>query len=140
MKGEFSLRVVRDGKTIEEATERNLIVNTGRLSMALLLGGDGGPRVVERIGFGLGAAGVQPTDAGLTNPYLKGISNVNYGTLADPFVEFIFVLDYSEANGMQITEFGLFDTTDSFLFARRVRQAISKQNEIRLEGSWKITP
>lgn len=140
MNGDFNLRIIRAGKPIEEAAEKNLIVNTGRLTMALLLGGDGASRTIEKVGFGTGVAGTQATDTGLTDAYIKGITNINYGSLADPYIEFVFVLDYSEGNGMEITEFGLFNDTENYLFARRVRQAISKQDDIRLEGTWRITP
>ncbi len=53
-------------------------------------------------------------------------------------VRFNWYLDYTQGNGLSITDFGLLGT-DGTLFSRKVRSEISKDSDLSLEGTWTIT-
>lgn len=133
--GIFTIRVLdRSGNVIEEATEKNLIVNAGYNNLARLLGGDVTNRSVNRIGFGEDATAPTEADTALTVPVYKTVT-ASYPATGE--VSFAWVLDYSEANGKTIREFGLVSTNNN-LFSRKVRSAIDKTSDIRLEGAWRV--
>jgi hypothetical protein len=135
-KGIFGLKVLRSGIVIEEYRDHNLIVNGAFFQMARLVGADVTGRSVTKIGFGTGGADPAVTDTALTNQYLRAVSG--YGYPEDGQVQINWVLPTSEGNGMKILEFGLF-TQDGTLFARKAREeAIPKESDISLEGSWTI--
>jgi hypothetical protein len=135
-KGIFGLKVLRSGIVIGEYREHNLIVNGAFFQMARLVGADVTGRSVTKIGFGTGGADPAVTDTALTNQYLRSVSG--YTDPEDGQVQINWVLPTTEGNGMKILEFGLF-TTDGTLFSRKVREeAIPKESDISLEGSWII--
>jgi hypothetical protein len=135
-KGIFELRVLRSGIVIEEYRDHNLIVSGAFFQMARLVAGDVSGRSVTKIGFGTGGSDPAVTDTALTNGYLRAVSAYEYPQ--DGQVQISWVLPTNEGNGMKILEFGLF-TQDGTLFARKIREeAIPKESDISLEGSWTI--
>ncbi len=134
MRGVFTLTISNKGKVIETFTESNLVVNSGLTLMSHLIAGDVTP--VTKIGFGTSGQAAVNTDTSLTNPVIKDISSSNYPQPGH--VQFNWTLDESEANGMNIFEFGLF-TAGNTLFSRKVReQAIVKTADMSLAGSWTV--
>lgn len=162
LKGRLVFRVIRDGKVIHEARD-NLIVTTGRNTLAKLLGGQTGMHVTK---FGVGVnddpADASDTDlTGMTtidpdtqeevvNPPVKvNISETRIGTnleaedgttFSDPkVVQFHFVLGTSAAVGMDISEYGLF-CADGSLFSRVVRERPFPKTALdKIVGFWQIT-
>jgi len=136
IEGTFRLRVIDShGKLLQEIAEKNLVVNGGRNSAARLLGGGGTNKEVTQIGFGTSATLASPPDSALTGAFVKDIDTASYPQTGA--VQFDWVLDYAEANGLAIREFGLLSADDT-LFSRKVRDLITKTVDIRLEGSWTI--
>ena len=136
IEGIFRMRVIdRQGKIIQEIEEKNLVVNGGRNSTAALLGGNGANKQVTQIAFGTSATLPSLPDSDLTGKFIKAITTATYPQTGA--VQFEWVLDYLEANGLAIREFGLF-SADNTLFSRKTRDLISKTSYIRLEGTWTI--
>lgn len=137
-KGVFALRAFnREGECILVYEDLNLVVDTGKSSVARLLAqADTLPQKrLTKIGFGEGTNAPDPNDTSLTNEYVKALDGFSY---PDPqSVSFSWSLDFTEANGLDITEFGLF-TDDDVLFSRKTRDVIKKLVDIRLEGTWTI--
>jgi hypothetical protein len=78
------------------------------------------------------------TDTELTEPFTKTITGFSFPESGQ--VQFDWRLETSEANGMDILEFGLV-TEDGTLFSRRVRESgrpVSKESDISIEGEWII--
>lgn len=135
LRGVFELTIRRQGKVIERVREDNLIVNVARNSLARLIAGDGATKIVTQIGVGENGAGPSPDDTALTNPFTKALSGRTYP--AAGAVQFTYVILEGEANGKIIREFGLI-SHDGTLFARKVRTALTKENDLALEGAWTI--
>lgn len=137
--GTFYLRVIRDatGEILEEYTERNMIVTTGKEAQALLIGGGdpGYDKRVTKISFGTDGTAPSAGDTAITSPFTKSIGSVTYPDATS--VVFEWSLATTEANGKAIQEFGLL-CIDNTLFARRTRAVINKDSSLRLEGTWKI--
>lgn len=136
IEGFFRL-IVKDkfGAVLSDTTEKNLVVNGGRNSAARLLGGNGTNKQVTQIAVGTGSTLASLPDSDLTSKFIKAIAAVTYPQTGA--VQFDFLIDYAEANGMSIREFGLF-SADNTLFSRKVRDVITKTVDIRLEGTWTI--
>lgn len=128
---------VRDkaGSLLLNTTEKNLVVNGGRNAVAALLGGSAANKNITQIGFGTGSVMPSPPDAALTGTVLKNISTVQYPSVGA--VRFNWLLDYADANGLAIREFGLF-CADGSLFNRKTRDAINKTADISISGYWDI--
>lgn len=133
--GEFRLAIYRAGQLVEEFAEPNLIVNGAKDQLARLVGGAGAGRHITHIGFGIGTTAAAPANTGLTGAYWKPVATVSYH--ATGRVAFDWSLSTAEANGMAITEFGL-RCADGTLFARKVRAAIHKSDDLSLTGTWTI--
>jgi hypothetical protein len=137
-KGVFSLRAFnKKGECVLVYEDLNLVVDTGKSSVARLLAQANTlpQKRLSKIGFGEGTNAPDPNDTGLTNQFTKALDGFSY---PDPqSVTFNWSLDFTEANGLKITEFGLF-TDDDFLFSRKTRDVITKLADIRLEGTWTI--
>lgn len=133
--GDFKLTIKKNGEIIEEYEEKNMIMDVAKIAMSYLIGGDGGGKVITRIGFGSDGNGPTPLDTDISNMYIKNLTSHTY-----PFtghVQFNWTLSTSEANNLAIREFGLICSDDT-LFARKTRQIIQKEDDISLEGSWTI--
>jgi hypothetical protein len=135
LRGDFLLRVYRNGELIEEQHEPNLIVNMAKDAMARLIGGDGINKQITHIGFGTNGVGPNPNDTALTSAYSKPIAAVTYPATGQ--AAFAWTLGTSEANGKAITELGLL-CEDSTLFSRKTRGAINKEADLSLDGVWTI--
>lgn len=135
LSGEFELRIYRAGRLIDAIVEPNLIVNGAKDQLARLVGGAGTDRHITHIGFGIGTTAAAPTNTGLSGAYWKPVTAVSYP--ATGRVAFDWTLSTAEANGMAITEFGL-RCADGTLFARKVRAAIHKSDDLSLTGTWTI--
>lgn len=133
--GEFRLAIYRAGQLVEEFVEPNLIVNGAKDQLARLAGGAGAGRHITHIGFGIGTTAAAPANAGLSGAFWKPVTLVSYP--ATGRVAFDWTLSTAEANGMAITEFGL-RCADGTLFARKVRAAIHKSDDLSLTGTWTI--
>lgn len=137
LKGSVFLQIWNSkGELLEEITQDNMIVNTGKQSAARLLGSADPDKRVNAIGFGTSGVAVNSSDVDLgAQVFAKALNGVTYsGTSAI----FDYSLELSEANGNTIREFGLY-TDDATLFARITRNAINKTSDIRLTGTWTIT-
>lgn len=133
--GIFHVKAIgTDGVILWEYTDKNLIVNLGRTGLARLLGG-AATAVVTKIAVGTNGTAPLLTDTALTGTFSKNLNAKSYpvaGTL-----QCDWSLETTEANGMNIQEFGLLLTGD-VLFSRKTRAVIAKDNTFRLEGVWTI--
>lgn len=135
--GIFDLKVWRDGRLIDSYRDENLIVDPGRNAVTRLLGGDGAGLWIAKIGFGIGATPADPSNSALSGAFIKDLDAHTYPT--NTSVSFSFSLLATEANGLQISEFGLI-TASGVLFARKVRTAgpLTKDSDLALSGSWTL--
>jgi len=135
--GDFHLKIIEKatGQVLQTFEEKNLVVDLGKANVAKLLGGDVTGKAITQIGCGTGVNAPDSADLLLTNSFIKNISSVSYPDALS--TTFHWTIEDTEANGKDLTEFGLFNSS-GFLFARKVRSAITKTNAIRLQGSWTI--
>jgi hypothetical protein len=135
--GWFRMKVYRRGVLAEEWEERNLVVNSGRALVTRLITGGGNGVYINRIAFGTSGNIPVPPDGEITAPFIKAIDGVSYPAFNQALID--WSLATTEANGMEIREFGLV-CTDGALFARRTRQKVLyKESDIAIEGQWIIT-
>ena len=137
IRGRFQLIVRKGGKVIETVDDHNMIVQGAKVTMARLLGEANAGKKVSKIA--IGTNGTLPTveDTSITGAYTKAIDSVSYP--ADGKVKFSWSIGSSEANEMEIIEFGLV-CEDGTLFSRKVRtEALPKAADITLEGAWTIS-
>ena len=137
LRGEFKL-IGRDkeGRIVLDYSDKNMIVNNAKAALAALVSNkDADAKVIKRIGFGTSSTVPNPNDVELANPYTKTITAYTYP--AQGRVTFTWGLDYGEANGKAISEFGLL-CDDGSLFARKVRGTITKDEDLALEGEWTL--
>lgn len=127
---------VKSGKIIDQYSGKNLVVNVGKQNVARLLGGLSSGKPITKIGFGEGTTAPAVGNTSLTNAFTKDIDSVNYPSAKQ--VQFVFSLSASEANGMNITELGLFNSSN-VLFSRKTRSAIAKTSSVIITGIWTIT-
>lgn len=135
LRGDFRLRVYRNGVLVEEQHDPNMIMNVAKDAMARLIGGDVAGKSITSIGFGTNGIGPSPDDTALTGAYSKPVADVTYPATGQ--AAFSWTLGTSEANGTAITELGLV-CEDGTLFARKVRGAINKASDLSLDGVWTI--
>ena len=137
VRGHFICQVWRKGILVHVDDHPNIIVNLAKEVQARLIGGDVTNRSITQIGVGTGTGAAAATNTSLTNPFLKALSGVTYPVAGQ--AQFAFTIAAGEANGLAITEFGLF-TAGGVLFARRVRGgALVKDADLALTGTWTIT-
>ncbi|MFZ4539662.1 hypothetical protein [Propionivibrio sp.] len=135
-RGVFTLLTYRGKELVDEYVDDNLIVSRGRTNVVRLLGGDGSGLNVANIGFGTNGYAASPGNTALSNAFVKSLDGHSY---PDEFsVLFTFSLGSGEANGMQISEFGLL-TSSGLLHARKVRGGVLvKDSDLSLTGTWKL--
>ena len=137
LRGCFRMKVYRRGVLIETREDRNLVVNSGRSLVTRLITGGGNGAYINRIAFGTSGNLPVPHDAEITAPFIKAVDGVSYPAFNQALID--WSLAVTEANGMEIREFGLL-RTDGALFARRTRErVIYKEPDIALEGQWILT-
>lgn len=136
LRGSLHLRVQRGSNIIEEWQDHNLITDLARPRIRDIMSGEMTNAHITHIGVGEGRHAPLPTDTGLTNCVL-----VPFSGIAKPdatTARFMFIIDPSTANGLSITEFGLF-TGDGVLFSKRVRdRVIEKDADMSIFGYWDI--
>lgn len=134
--GSFELRVWRGDELLMRERDSNLVVNGIRSSLAQLLGAGLPDRTIGRFGVGTSFDAPLVTDVALTGGYDRTLLGFDHPQPEQ--VRFMWALDYAEANGLAIQEFGLL-TLDGTLVARKVRgAAIAKTSDIRLDGTWTL--
>jgi hypothetical protein len=138
IKGYVSIRGYNEcGELVLSIEKNNLVVTTGKSAAARLLGSYTANKSVTQFGVGTGSAAPTLADvAPLTGQVRKNVASVAYPDNSS--VQFNWLIDYTEANGLTIQEMGLF-CADNSLFARIVTDPIVKTSSIRLVGSWKIS-
>lgn len=135
--GQLSFRVFENGEMILSESFENLVVDTGREAIAKLLGGDGTAiKEITNIGFGTNPLSPAGIDTSLANQFSKIVNTISYPAINQ--IQFDWSLELPEANGMVIREFGLL-CADGALFSRKVSAAITKSDQLRLEGEWILT-
>lgn len=128
--------VWRRGQIIECVREENLVVDTSKLMLSRLLGGDVTNRSVTQIGVGTNGTAPVGGNTALTSQFAKAIDGHSYPTSSS--INFAFSLGAGDANGMAILEFGLL-AADGTLFSRKTRaSALNKASDITVSGTWLI--
>lgn len=134
IKGIFSLKVFKGEELIEDYTENNLVVATGRSKVAAMIGGEVTDKFVSSVEVGTNGTAPSSSDTAITAPFSVPVS-VSYPAPGE--VQFDWVLGSTQNNGVTIAEYGLV-CEDGTLFARKTRATIAKDSSIRLEGTWKV--
>lgn len=134
--GTVKMRIFKNGKLIEEITQKNLFLTAGKTALSKLLAGVTTNNSVTKFGVGTNSADPAPGDTALTGSFLKAIDAIVYPTTSS--VEFQWSLASGEANGTTIREMGIL-TADDKLIARIKRADIVKDSSLTIEGSWIIT-
>lgn len=146
LRGEFHLKVYRKGALIETYRDKNLIVDAGFGLVQQLLSSAADDKHISRVAFGelLTADPEQPeadwTDIPNVIEVTSGVEYKAFTTVTFPTarsVSFNWELTGSEANGNDISYFGLKNSEDT-LFAAKSRPAIAKSEDITIEGTWII--
>ena len=137
IRGEFSYTIYdKNRNVVEQYEDHNLIVNSSKVALAYLVSNSSAQsKVISKIGFGVSSTIPTPNDTALTGAYVKDVKAYSYPEPGR--VSFTWELDYGEANGKNITEFGLI-CRDGSLFARKVRGALLKDSDLAVEGTWTI--
>lgn len=136
LRGVFTMKVIdRDGQIVDSYEDHNMIVNLARVAMSQLVSTGAEDKIITGFGVGTGTATATPTDTALTDCYKNTIIGYSYPEAGT--VTFQWRLGYDEANGMNVTEFGLF-CEDGSLFSRKVREGIYKASDLSFEGTWSI--
>ena len=138
-RGEFCIEVRRNGQIVDEYSDHNLVVNVGRERLANLAAGLS-DKYITQIGVGTGTNIEDEDDTELEEQALFPLSNVS---VDGRDAKFEFIIGESDANGMAITEFGLFCADDT-MFSHRVRRnedtgkigVIDKMDDLELRGYW----
>ena len=138
--GRFYMDVFKlvDGKEhlIESYDDKNLVVNTGKWNFCELITTGTAYGYVQKIGFGVGTNPPHVADITLSSYYSNYL--IPGSIPASNIVIFNWILSQTEANGIPISEYGLF-TYGGDLFARKVRSTILKEDNMIFRGSWTIT-
>lgn len=125
-----------DGNLIKELVGSNLVVNSGIQVLLRVIGGSQSI-LIDRVAVGTGVEAAKAEDTSLTDPQyfsLEGFPVTYYNNN----VIFNFIIDFVQAVGVVIGEFGLF-TSDGVLFSRKVVEPFEKTATISVVGEWIIT-
>jgi hypothetical protein len=136
IRGVFRMRKYYRGILVEDYADSNLIVNGAKEVASQLIAGEGSGRYIAKIAFGTNGNIAVPDDTAITSPFTKNLAGFSYP--APGQAQFSWNLLGTEANGMDIFEFGLV-CADGTLYARKVRSKVfSKDSDFALEGEWII--
>lgn len=124
-----------EGNLIKKLKGHNLVVTSGLQFIARSIGGDHS-KSIDRVAVGTGSAIAKTTDTSLTDPQFISLAGFDV-TYYNTNVVFNFVVDFAQAVGTTIKEFGLF-LSDNALFSRKVVEPIEKTATIRIVGEWTI--
>ena len=132
--GTLHVKVKRRGWVAEEWKEHNIVVDVGKTREAELLAGTS-TAAIKYVGVGTGTAAASVLDTGLADCAYTEVTSAEVGNSK---AKFTFKVDSKTANGMKISEFGLF-AADKVMFSHRVRRGtIDKDDETEIEGDWTI--
>ena len=132
--GTLHVKVKRRGRVAEEWKEHNIVVDVGKTREAELLAGTS-TAAIKYVGVGTGTAAASVLDTGLADCAYTEVTSAEVGNSK---VRFDFKVDSKTANGLKISEFGLF-AADKVMFSHRVRKGtIDKDDETEIEGDWTI--
>ena len=136
--GHIKVDIFRHGELIEQMDGQNLVVVGYRQILAKLMGGaTTADWAITQIGVGTSAVAPVLGNTTLTGAFLKDVDTITYPSAQK--VSFNFSLGTGDANGINISEFGLLSGNGT-LFARKVRGApLVKDSSISLTGYWVIT-
>ena len=134
--GLFLLKTFLRGELVDVYEDKNLVVDNYKLIHSKLLGGQAG--AVTQFGVGTSATAPAAGNTALTNQFLKALDSApTYPTTSS--VSFAFSLASGEANGLAISEFGLF-TAAGLLYARKTRPSpLNKDTDLSFTGAWVIS-
>lgn len=152
--GLLSIRIKdKNGDVISEYTDKNMIMTASKGVLARLIGGDGGSSAVTQVVVGnndtlaspdntsIGGIPTSNLSAGMNVlggqnvAFLKTLDTHTYPS--EGRVSFSWSLDYGEANGLEIYEYGLV-CADLTLFSRKTRGIITKSAGMAMDGEWTI--
>lgn len=136
--GWLDVYIRRDGIVVEQQRLPNLIVAGSQLIHAQLLGGIIAGNSITQVGFGSSGMAPAPGNTGLSvDAYAKDVDAISYPAANQ--VAFAISLGAVEANGLELSEYGLL-TAAGALYSRLVRTApLVKDASITLQASWVIT-
>ena len=126
--------VNRSGDILFRHEWNNLITTDGYDAAAECLAGEAGA-VITSVSCGTNADTPTVDDTAITDAVNVPITHVTYPENGS--VMFHFLVDWEDADGMDIYEWGLI-TQDGRLFSRLTRAIISKTEEMQLLGQWEI--
>jgi hypothetical protein len=154
VRGEFFARGLnRAGEVVFTFEDNNMIVTASKETLAYLVGGDSTGKSITNIAFGNSDSTPAPdndsvggivtdtltTGANMSGStmvaYLKSLTSHSYPQAGQ--VQFSWVLDFGEANGLAIQDYGLI-CSDLTLFARKTRGVITKGGDLYMDGTWTI--
>jgi hypothetical protein len=134
--GQLRLRVWRHGKLVFDDIGPNLVTDAGLAYLAYLACGDPAAKTIDHVGVGESDTEPGGGAVALINPFTKAYVSATYPILGQ--VKFTFQIGSAEANGLDIQEFGLLDSTDAVLFARRIKPIGVKTVDMTIDGEWTI--
>ena len=133
--GIFNLQIFEHGRLIAQESNHNLVVNSGLTAIADMLRGITTGRAIANIGFGTNGNPTLATTTALTSPFLKPYTLISQPTPGRLEVDWTLAL--TEANGLDIREFGLV-LANGTLLARKNRDLLQKTSALTLQGKWII--
>lgn len=135
VKGAFTVNVYKRGHLVAIYADHNLVVNTGRKRFAELIAGKSS-NCIAKIGVGTGTSTEQLSDTSLRDQQLFDITS---SSIDGSDAVFNWTITTEQANGLDISEFGLF-TRDDVMVTHRVRtRAIGKDRDIELTGEYRLS-
>jgi len=154
LQGELKVRYFdRSGRVVHNVEGPNMIMTVAKATLAKLIGGDTSGKSVTKLALGNDAAVPSPDNAtiggivstslisgannvlGITCAYLKTLAGHTYP--AEGRIAFEWALDYGEANGLEIKEYGLV-CGDLTMFSRKTRGVVTKSSGLSATGIWTI--
>ena len=134
--GSIEYTVYCKGVPIEHVEEHNLVVMQGRHRLAELCAGDSN-MCIKRIGVGIGTNPAAQEDSFLQDQYTCPLVG---HTVSGADAIFAWKLTENEANGMNITEFGLFDGSSTpVMITHQVRgKVLAKDVDITIQGTYTL--
>lgn len=114
-----------------------MILNAYYTALRELLATGHAGKVVTKIGFGTGTASESQDDSALTGAFIKPLSGYELDPGNPRLMRFSYRLLRGEANGLHITEIGLY-TEDEMLVARKVRSPIEKTPDMEFGDTWEL--
>ena len=141
VKGTFELKLIDavTGKVTYEYSDHNLYVDLGRSNIVHLLGGAATGHAITIIGVGLSGATPTTADTTLTSGYTKVLNSAGtVNVYTSTTIQFGYQFDTTEANGMNIREFGLFNSASVLCARKTLTVPIVKTSAFAIAGTWTL--